>query len=386
MNFSRRDFIATTALAAVSRPFLLVADEQTDAVVKDFSRANLTFTQSNDVNLGGFFGTRYRQSLERLSKEPIDVVDFVIDDVNFNQKRRFFNYSGDISGRYIEICSLASTKDKTVTAILPEVIDELVKYQKPDGHFGREVDWNKPIDVAGSTDQSLEMPILWGNGRLMLGLFAAYERFGNEKALEAAKKMADFYVNIVSKRFCDPNRMDEYKQTAKGYAAAYVTCVFHGMEGLVRAYRITGEKKYLDCAVEMADFHEEFDTLPVGHSHGSISAHEALVMVYEETGDKKYLDRVVKRWNDAVSQGFVFPTGGVCEQFYVEGHSDEGCSEADWLRLNLMIWKNTGDVKYLDSAERTLYNEYQMNQWHTGGFGHRYMISDKDGCFAWGKR
>ena len=109
-------------------------------------------------------------------------------------------------------------------------------------------------------------------------------------------------------------------------------------------------------------------------------------MIYEETGDKKYLDRVVKRWNDAVSQGFVFPTGGVCEQFYVEGHSDEGCSEADWLRLNLMIWKNTGDVKYLDSAERTLYNEYQMNQWHTGGFGHRYMISDKDGCFAWGKR
>ena len=386
MNISRRNFIASTALLAMVRPDLLVAEESSEAVVKDFSRTNLTFTQSNDVNLGGFFGTRYRKSLERLSKEPIDVVDFVIDDVNFNQKRRFFNYSGDISGRYIEICSLASTKDKPVTAILPEVIDELVKYQKPDGHFGREVDWNKPIDVAGSTDQSLEMPILWGNGRLMLGLFAAYERFGNEKALEAAKKMADFYVNIVCKRFCDPNRMDEYKQTAKGYAAAYVTCVFHGMEGLVRAYRITGEKKYLDCAVEMADFHEEFDTLPVGHSHGSISAHEALVMIYEETDDKKYLDRVVKRWDDAVSQGFVFPTGGVCEQFYVEGHSDEGCSEADWLRLNLMIWKNTGDVKYLDSAERTLYNEYQMNQWHTGGFGHRYMIPDKDGCFAWGKR
>ncbi len=127
MNFSRRDFIATTALAAVSRPFLLVADEQTDAVVRTFSRTNLTFTQSNDVNLGGFFGTRYRQSLERLSKEPIDVVDFVIDDVNFNQKRRFFNYSGDISGRYIEICSLASTNYKTVTAMLPEVIDYFFK-------------------------------------------------------------------------------------------------------------------------------------------------------------------------------------------------------------------------------------------------------------------
>ena len=121
MDISRRNFIASTALLAMVRPDLLVAEESSGAVIKDFSRKNLTFTQSNDVVLGGFFGTRYRKSLERLSKEPIDVVDFVIDDVNFNQKRRFFNYSGDISGRYIEICSLASTKDKPVTAILPEV-------------------------------------------------------------------------------------------------------------------------------------------------------------------------------------------------------------------------------------------------------------------------
>lgn len=378
--------MASTALLALARPVLTVAEEQTEGVADEFSRANLSFSASNDVALGGFFGTRYRKSLERLSKEPIDKVDFVLDDVNFNQKRRFYNFSGDVSGRYIEICSLASTKDKPITPIILEVVDQIVQYQKPDGHFGRDVDWNKTVDVAGSTDQSLEMPILWGNGRLMLGLFAAYERFGSEKALNAAKKMADFYVNIVCPRFCDPKRMDEYNQKAKGYAAAYVTCVFHGIEGLARAYRLTGEKKYLDCAVKMADFHEQFDTLPVGHSHGSISAHEALVMLYEETGDRKYLDRVTKRWNDATSGGFVFPAGGVCEQFYVDGHSDEGCSEADWLRINLMLWKNTGDAKYLDAAERTLYNEYQMNQWHTGGFGHRYMIPDKDGCFAWGKR
>ena len=389
MNLTRRTFIASATLLSLVRPDLLLktnAKSWAEEFAIAFDRANLTFAPSNDVGFAGFLGTRYKQSLDRLCSQPIDNVAFVLDDVNFNQKRRFYNYSGDISGRYIEVASLTSTKDKPTTPILPQIIDEIVQYQNPDGHFGREVDWNKTIDVAGSTDQSLEMPILWGNGRLMLGLFAAYERFGNEKAFEAAKKMADFYVNIVAKRFCDPARMDEYKQEAKGYAAAYVTCVFHGIEGLVRAYRITGERKYLDCAVTMADFHEQFDTLPVGHSHGSISAHEALVMLYEETNDKKYLDRVVKRWDDAVYQGFVNPSGGVCENYIVSGHSDEGCSEADWLRICLMIWRNTGEVKYLDFAERMLYNEYQMNQWHTGGFGHRYMISDDKGCFAWGER
>lgn len=385
MTLNRRTFLLSTALLALVRPDLLSASAQ-EEVGADFNRLNLLFAKSNDVQFKGFFGARYQKSLDRLGEEPIDKVNFVLDDVNFNQKRRFYNYSGDISGRYIEVGSLTSLKDKPTTKILLEVIDEIVQYQQPDGHFGREVDWNKTIDVAGSTDQSLEMPILWGNGRLMLGLFAAYERFGNEKAFEAAKKMADFYVNIVVKRFCDPKRMDEYEQTAKGYAAAYVTCVFHGIEGLVRAYRLTGEKKYLDCAVEMADFHEHFDTLPVGHSHGSISTHEALVMLYEDTGEKKYLDRVVKRWNDAVYGGFVNPSGGVCENFIIKGHSDEGCSEADWLRINLMIWRNTGDVKYLDFAERMLFNEYQMNQWHTGGFGHRYYIADDKGVYAWGER
>lgn len=382
---SRRTFLLSTALLSAVRPDLLFADAIPEFVPKSgaFDGQTLSFAASNDVGFGGFFGARYAKSLERLSKEPIDNVPFVLDDVNFNQKRRFFNYSGDISGRYIEVASLTSRPDKPTTAILPEVIDEIVQYQQPDGHFGREVDWDKPVDIAAATDQSLEMPILWGNGRLILGLFAAYERFGNEKALAAAKKMADFYVNIVVKRFCDPARMDEYSQQAAGYAAAYVTCVFHGIEGLVRAYRLTGEQKYLDCAREMADFHEQFDVLPVGHSHGSLSAHEALVLLYESTGEKKYLDRVVARWEEATSLGYVNPSGGVAENFRIDGKSDEGCSEADWLRLNLMLWRNTGDGKYLDFAERMLYNAYQANQWDTGGFGHRHLGVDEKGAFSW---
>ena len=390
MQLTRRTFMLATALLSAVRPDLLFADGASSVpfVPKTgaFGGEKLVFAASNDVGWGGFLGARYQKSLDRLSQEPIDKVDFVLADVNFNQERRFTNYSGDISGRYIEIASLASRPDRPVTPILPQVIDEIVQYQKPDGHFGRDVDWDKPIDIAAATDQSLEMPILWGNGRLILGLFAAYERFGNEKALDAAVKMADFYVNIVAKRFCDPARMDEYKQQAAGYAAAYVTCVYHGIEGLVRAYRVTGKAQYLETAKVMADFHEQFDTLPVGHSHGSISAHEALIMLYEETGDKKYLDRVANRWTEAVSGGYVNPCGGVSEKYEVSYPSDEGCSEADWMRLNLMLWRNTKEAKYLDFAERMLYNAYQANQWATGGFGHRHLGVDAKGPFSWQPR
>ena len=117
--------------------------------------------------------------------------------------------------------------------------------------------------------------------------------------------------------------MDEYEQQAKGLCRRLRYLRLPRYRRTCCAYRVTGEKKYLDCAVTMADFHEHFDTLPVGHSHGSISARSA-VMLYEETNDKKYLDRVLKRWDEAVYQGFVNPSGGVCENYIVCGHSDEG--------------------------------------------------------------
>lgn len=396
MQISRRGFIQSSSLATTglflsltgSLENLLAAAEKSIASQGRCFADGQTFyfPSSNDVALNGLFGTAYAKSLQRLGEAPIDSVDFILADVNFNQNRRFTNYSGDISGRYIEITSLTSRSEKLTTAILPELIDKIVEFQKDDGHFGAEVDWNKTVDLAASTDQSLEMPILWGNGRLLLGLLAAYERFGNEKALKSAIKLANFYVEIVVKRFCDPNRMEEYEKKAAGYAAAYVTCVFHGMEGLVRAWRITKDKKYLETAIQMADFHEHFDVLPVGHSHGSISAHEALIMFYEETGEKKYLNRVIQRWEKAVGEGYINPSGGVSEKFEINYPSDEGCSEADWLRLNLMLWRNTKNTKYIDFAERMLFNAYLANQWSTGGFGHRHLGVDEKGVFSWQKR
>jgi DUF1680 family protein len=151
----------------------------------------------------------------------------------------------------------------------------------------------------------------------------------------------------------------------------------------MRLYRVTGDDRYLNVAERMADFHEPFDTLPVDHTHGSISVHEALLMLYEDTGNAKYLKRVTDRWTEAVTGGYVSPAGGVLEKYYVTGwNRDEGCAEADWLRLNLMLWRDTGETRYLDMAERTLWSEYLANQWPDGGYGHRRIATDAQGAYA----
>lgn len=134
----------------------------------------------------------------------------------------------------------------------------------------------------------------------------------------------------------------------------------------------------------MADFHAEYDTLPA-HSHGSISVHDALLMLYEETGDRKYLKRVTDRWIKVVSEGYISPAGGVLEHYTIaHDNRDEGCAESDWLRLNLSLWRETGETRYLEMAERLLWNEYLANQWPDGGYGHRHMSTDARGVYAFG--
>ena len=324
----------------------------------------------------------YEQGLNRLTQPPFDK-DFILADVNFNQERWFTHFSGDISGRFIEVASEVSTRDKMWPEVLSSVLNEITQYQKPDGHYGKDIDWSKPIDFNPTTDKVVMMPALWGNGRLLLGLTAAAEKFSLPEALESAKKLGDFYVNTVYPRFCDSNKLDEYKQEGQ-YASAYVTCVFEGMEGLINLYQLTGDKKYLDTAVKFADFHEQFDVVPVGHSHGSVGQTGMLVRLYEATGNEKYLNRALARWELLVKDGYVNPAGSILEKLWVSGYNrDEGCTEGDWLRLNLLLWKCTGQTKYLDMAERLYWNGIIPNQWPSGGFGHRFMGVDQKGAYAY---
>ncbi len=104
-----------------------------------------------------------------------------------------------------------------------------------------------------------------------------------------------------------------------------------------------------------------------------------MLLLYEITGKPEYLERVQRRWREAIEGGYVWPIGGVGEKFRVSYPTDEGCSEADWLRLNLSLWRLTGDHRCLEMAERLLWNHYAMNRAPNGGYGHHNFVCDNDG-------
>ncbi len=80
---------------------------------------------ARDVQLGGAIGEACRRGAERLSQDPYRSAAFLRSDVSFETKRIFVNYSGDISGRFIEIASLMSPPGRMTPEILPAVLENM---------------------------------------------------------------------------------------------------------------------------------------------------------------------------------------------------------------------------------------------------------------------
>ncbi|MBI5832881.1 MAG: glycoside hydrolase family 127 protein [Armatimonadetes bacterium] len=343
------------------------------------------------VVVGGEIGRAAQAAFGRLTTAPFDSLAWLRADLTGEQasphdgqwghllNRPFKNYSGDISGRYVEVMALHSRGQIDAGSLLAKLQAEVPGQQRDGGYFSAfgTIDWQQPIDFGNQGLSQRMMPALWGNSRLLCGLVQAYQAGGGESLLASARRLGDFYVGLLP-RFCDPARMAEY-QGGDTYAAGYPICYFPAMEGLVRLYRVTRDARYVDTAARMAEFLKPFDRLPIDHAHGMLCNQVALLMLYQETGQTPYLARVEQRWDDLVAGGYINPAGGILEKCRLAFDRDEGCALADWLRLNLELGRVTGKARYYAMAERTLHNHLLRNQSAAGGFGHRHMTCDAGG-------
>ena len=371
---------------------------------------------ARDVALTGPVGASLDRGLARLSLPPYTAA-WLRSDISFEVNRIFTNYSGDVSGRFIELASLTSPAGHHQPPTLDDVLSALPGLQKADGHFGADVDVSLPLKRGAEP-----IPMLWGNARLLVGLVTAAQQLAISpeaspsaanpatpraprlvtagQLMKLARKLGDFYVNTAD-QLCSPAHEAEFQATGS-YGDGYAICYFPAIEGLAILYRATGDDRYLAQADRMAEsFLAKFDSLPVDHSHGNLCTWRGLLLLYEIARSKmdqkqqvptggnvspapalRYLDLARAKWDKAMKGGYVWPIGGVGEHWYVSFGGDEGCSESDWLRFNLELWRLTGETKYLDIAERLLDNEYAMNQCANGGFGLRHFDTEAAGPVA----
>lgn len=314
---------------------------------------------SDELRLTGIWGAAQAKNVNRMAEPPLDSPDFILADLSQKQQRRYTDYSGDISGRWIGAAAFLAPLYPKPFAAFPAIMNEIPTYQKADGHFG--VDQDLP---HASHDR--DMAILWGNGRLLIGLIEVYDRNHDPKVLETAKKIGDYFI-ATDAVFNTPESLI---RKPGGYNVNCETYSLSVIEGLVALGRATNDDRYLDQAkrtAKLAMTVKDFDGI---HSHGRLCAARGIADLYAVTNDKHWLTAAERDWQIFMKKHRL-PTGGVKEVLEPSCDRDEGCAECDWLRFNLSLSRLTGQGQYLDEAERCLKNHFLANQYPNGGGSHR---------------
>jgi DUF1680 family protein len=334
-------------------------------------RTSTDLTSPDNVRLTGIWSEAQTRNVERMAAAPLDKPEFILDDVALVKHRKFAEYSGDISGRWIGAAAFLAPQFPKPFALLPTILAEIPNYQNNDGHFG--VDQHLP-EISRTRD----MPILWGNGRLLIGLVEVYQRTGDQNVLKTAKKLGDYFVSTDSVY----NKPDNLKNVGGTYSDGFATCYFSCIEGLVGLGRATQDERYLDAAKRIAELAFSVDDFTGLHSHGRLCAVRGFADLYAATGDAHWREAAERDWT-IFRERCRLPTGGIKEVLSPKCNADEGCSVCDWLRLNLSLSRLTGQQRYLDEAERCLKGHFLYQQFPNGGAGHRlfYQIGGQPVAF-----
>ncbi len=301
---------------------------------------------------------RFERTLERvLQGQPPRFNDrFVLADLDAESRRRFANFSGDLSGRYLGAVALAGPEGLAkARSLVPSVFD----LQREDGGFGA------PLSASGATAD--DMARLWGHGRMLVGLVEYLEQSGDARALLVAKRLGDFLLAHAD-RF---NASAVRRRFQDGAMAHGYICWTQNVEALALLARAAGDDRYRTAASVIAD---AIERRPGQHAHGWLTSLRGLALLAEDQAS--LLATLEAEWESYVASENLLWTGGPPEYFAPGIERDEGCASADWVRLNLDLWHLTGKQRYIAAAEAGLFNAFFANQQPSGDFGHLTLTED----------
>ena len=279
-------------------------------------------------------------------------------------------YSADFPGRWIDTMALLNDIGLVQDdACIKQVAQELLDIQCPEGCYASSADYCRSsfradVDVADEGMESvapLVHTVWFGECRGLMGLLTLYEVTGDQRYLDSVGRAADFALETI-----DVSRWPERRSTDSQQNLKH--CLVSITEGLIHLSSIAGGGKYAPLIRSLVEFLPPIaPEVGVQHAHYYFSALRGVLDSYEADKDPQVLDFVVRQWQTVVDE-HMMPTGGIPENFPDYTGVDETCQCADWVRLNLQLWRVTGQAKYMEMAELALLNHIYFEQWANGGF------------------
>ncbi len=267
--------------------------------------------------------------------------------------------------------SLQTFPDPKLEAYLDTLIQKIGIAQEDDGYLYTNRTIAEMHGGAGLhewanknrwVNDSLSSHELYNIGHLYEAAAAHYQATGKRTLLDIALKSAD----LVNKDF-GWDRIKVYP----GHQVIEM--------GLVKLYRVTGEKKYLDLARFFLDVRgpqgDQYNqankkvidqTEAVGHSVRATYMYSGMADIAAIEKDSSYLNAITRIWEDIV-YGKMYLTGGIGATGGNEGFAGpfvlpnmsaycETCASIGDIFFNHRLFLLHGQSKYIDILEKTLYN------------------------------
>jgi hypothetical protein len=304
-----------------------------------------------------------------------------------------FDLSGHVGGHYLSALALAwaACHDEAKRAQLKERMDYMLKVMKDcqdaydtntEGLYGFiggqpiNDSWKKLYqgDLSGIQSNWGWVPF-YVQHKILAGLRDAYIYGNSEVAKELFHKMADWSVNVVAK----VNDSD---------FEGFLNCEHGGMnESMLDAYQLFGDSKYLTAAKKythkamlngMQTLNRTF--LDGKHANTQVPKFIGMERIYEQSSTlNSYKKAAENFWQDVAMYRTVCIGGNsVGEHFLSKENSNryidqldgpESCNSNNMLKMSEMMADRTGDAKYVDFYEGTMWNHILSTQDpETGGY------------------
>jgi DUF1680 family protein len=265
--------------------------------------------------------------------------------------------------------SLKTHPSKEMEDKCDEWIDKIAAAQQPDGYLNTMYTLNEPQNRY--TDMSMHED--YNCGHMIEAAVAYYNATGKRKLLDVSIRWADHFDSLFG-----PGK----KHWVTGHQELELA--------LVKLYRVTKDQKYLNLAAwllserghrnakgytwtDWKDTGYAQDLLPVkeqtqitGHAVRAMYMYTGAADVAALTGDEGYMKAMKTVWEDVVFRN-MYITGGIGSAGSNEGFSQdydlpneqaycETCASVGMVFWNQRMNALTGEGKYIDVLERSLYN------------------------------
>lgn len=288
--------------------------------------------------------------------------------------RHMLPWSGEFAGKYltnaVQICSM--THDKRLQEYLHEFVTGLLEGQKENGYLGP---WPEAYQLTGRAPvmgyafdrdfkpHDSQTWDAWAHYHIMYGLLRWYDLSGEERALEAVKKIGDLFCSLFfgesGRRLWDIGDQDMNLAPIHSF---------------VLLYEKTGDEKYLRFAQEVEkDFEkppagdyircalagQEFYQMPKPRWE-SLHAVQGIAELYLATGDERYKQAFEHIWW-SIMKTDVHNTGGFSTTEQAVGNPwqygpVETCCVIAHMATSVDMLRLTGDPAAADALEWATFN------------------------------